>query len=275
MRSLHTSCLVKQNLACFSTGTTQHTGSLSIVRPVCFQELLHVQSTAYPSLRHACTWAPSRASRPPSHFHLVGNTTTNTSAISGASCFQSYFKCVTIHGTSGALVQDTVAFDIQGNGFYLESGVEEHNVFAGNLAARISPVEPAMPPAEFTGAARSQVWCMYSGVSMLFAQCCCPTNFSTCISDRLMDWPTPPMLHLLAFTAPTRTTPGPTTPPVVGTLPTACPPCRRHWATTAIGSGSTLVSGPCCDLTATSPTQAALSGAFCRQRSACCAHSPT
>lgn len=75
---------------------------------------------------------------------MVGNTTQANSFVRDCSCYNSMFRCVTIHGTSGMLVQDTVAFNIQGNAFYLESGVEEQNVFDRNLAARVMPLSPMM-----------------------------------------------------------------------------------------------------------------------------------
>ena len=75
---------------------------------------------------------------------MVGNTTADQSFVKDCACYRSNFRCVTIHGTSGALVQDTVAFDIQGSAFYLESGVEERNVLDHNLAALITPLSPVM-----------------------------------------------------------------------------------------------------------------------------------
>lgn len=44
---------------------------------------------------------------------------------------------VAIHATSNLLIQDNVAFHINGHAFYLEDGVEEHNWFESNLAAYV------------------------------------------------------------------------------------------------------------------------------------------
>jgi len=47
---------------------------------------------------------------------------------------------IVLHGTSGILVKDNVAFHVDGNCFYLEDGVEEHNWIEGNFAGFIHPI---------------------------------------------------------------------------------------------------------------------------------------
>ena len=41
---------------------------------------------------------------------------------------------MTVHGVNNLLVKDNVAFNNMGHAFFLEDGVEEDNVFDGNLA---------------------------------------------------------------------------------------------------------------------------------------------
>ena len=50
---------------------------------------------------------------------------------------ESYYRCVSIHGTSYAAVEENVAFDVLGSCFYIEDGVEEHNTLEHNLAAHV------------------------------------------------------------------------------------------------------------------------------------------
>ena len=54
-----------------------------------------------------------------------------------SSVHRSYYRCVSIHGTHGALVEQNVAFDVIGHCYYLEDGVEERNRLLYNLAAHI------------------------------------------------------------------------------------------------------------------------------------------
>lgn len=48
---------------------------------------------------------------------------------------QSSAAGVVVHGTDFAVVKENVAFDIIGNCYYLEDGMEEYNVIEKNLAA--------------------------------------------------------------------------------------------------------------------------------------------
>ncbi len=49
-------------------------------------------------------------------------------------------RCVVIHGTNGASVQDNVCFDITGHGIFLEDAVERRNVIEGNLVLTVREV---------------------------------------------------------------------------------------------------------------------------------------
>lgn len=54
-----------------------------------------------------------------------------------------------IHGTSNLVLQENVAFHVDGSCFYLEDGVEEQNVFQQNLAAFIHVIGvPASGPSQ-------------------------------------------------------------------------------------------------------------------------------
>jgi len=74
--------------------------------------------------------------RYPLHLHRIGDAGQH-SYIRGSSIHESYYRCVSLHGTNGASVVDTVAFNAIGHCFYLEDGVEERNTFESNLAAHI------------------------------------------------------------------------------------------------------------------------------------------
>ncbi len=87
---------------------------------VCMCVFMCVSATC---IDHPSPPLPPPPTRTHSHYHMVGNTTTTDSFIKDSTCYRSFFRCVTIHGTSGVLVQDTVAFDIQGSAYYMESGM--------------------------------------------------------------------------------------------------------------------------------------------------------
>ena len=74
----------------------------------------------------------------PFHFHLIGKD--SGSLISDCVARDTYFRCYTIHGTSGALVNENIAFNVTGNCIYIEDGVEEDNVFSYNLVSFVKPI---------------------------------------------------------------------------------------------------------------------------------------
>ena len=45
---------------------------------------------------------------------------------------RSFYRCVSVHGTSYATVSQNVAYDVIGYCYYLEDGVEERNYFAAS-----------------------------------------------------------------------------------------------------------------------------------------------
>lgn len=74
--------------------------------------------------------------RYPMHFHMLGNGCPGC-YLRDSSIHESYFRCISIHGTNGIEVSENVAFDITGFCYYLEDGVEEHNTLSYNLAAHV------------------------------------------------------------------------------------------------------------------------------------------
>ncbi|XP_067664214.1 cell surface hyaluronidase-like [Haliotis asinina] len=74
----------------------------------------------------------------PIHFHMthdidsVGNYS-NPAWVRHCSIHHTYSRCVTVHGTHGATVQDNVGYDHLGHCYFLEDGGEKRNVFDGNL----------------------------------------------------------------------------------------------------------------------------------------------
>ena len=69
--------------------------------------------------------------RYPFHWHVAGFVTGQY--IRNSSIRRSYNRCITVHGTHNALVQDNVCMDHVGHGFFLEDGGETGNVFDHNL----------------------------------------------------------------------------------------------------------------------------------------------
>ena len=70
--------------------------------------------------------------RYPFHWHVAGDV--SGQYIESSSVHESYNRCVTIHGTNHARVADNVCYDFRGHGYFLEDGIEQHNVLDGNLA---------------------------------------------------------------------------------------------------------------------------------------------
>ncbi|MGQ0548361.1 MAG: G8 domain-containing protein [Armatimonadota bacterium] len=69
--------------------------------------------------------------RYPVHFHMAGDA--SGSYVRYASIHHSFNRCFTIHGTHGVHAQGNVAYDTVGHCYFLEDGVETHNVLEGNL----------------------------------------------------------------------------------------------------------------------------------------------
>ena len=75
--------------------------------------------------------------RYPVHMHLMGEAGGMRSYVRSCSIHRSFYRCVSVHGTSKAVISSNVAYDAIGHCFYLEDGVEEENIIEYNLAAYV------------------------------------------------------------------------------------------------------------------------------------------
>eukprot|EP00163_Fabomonas_tropica_P018886 TRINITY_DN3328_c0_g1_i3.p1 TRINITY_DN3328_c0_g1~~TRINITY_DN3328_c0_g1_i3.p1 ORF type:complete len:3589 (-),score=1271.65 TRINITY_DN3328_c0_g1_i3:183-10949(-) len=75
--------------------------------------------------------------RYPFHYHLCGRA--HGSYLKGISWHHTFNRALTIHGTHGVLVQDSIAYDNFGHTFFLEDGIETENHFNHNLALLTRP----------------------------------------------------------------------------------------------------------------------------------------
>jgi hypothetical protein len=72
--------------------------------------------------------------RYPFHWHWAFDV--NGQYIKNSSIHHSYQRCITVHRTHSALVQNNVCYDFKGHGYFLEDGNEINNKIIGNLAMR-------------------------------------------------------------------------------------------------------------------------------------------
>jgi cell surface hyaluronidase len=90
----------------------------------------------------------------PVHFHLARDGYGST--VASSSIDHSFNRCLTIHGTNGVTVRDSVAFDAIGHCIFLEDGLETGNAIVHNLvlgthaaAAKDAILESDAQPASF------------------------------------------------------------------------------------------------------------------------------
>eukprot|EP00004_Rigifila_ramosa_P004839 TRINITY_DN152_c0_g2_i4.p1 TRINITY_DN152_c0_g2~~TRINITY_DN152_c0_g2_i4.p1 ORF type:complete len:1231 (+),score=275.22 TRINITY_DN152_c0_g2_i4:31-3693(+) len=76
--------------------------------------------------------------RYPFHYHMIG--AAPTSWIKDSSVYRSFFRCYTIHGTHQVLLDRNVAYDVIGNCYYLEDGVEENNTLSYNFGGFVHTI---------------------------------------------------------------------------------------------------------------------------------------
>ena len=72
----------------------------------------------------------------PVHFHMCGSvdaTREQTAYVRSNAIHHTFARCVTVHGTSGLLVEGNMAFDHYGHCYFLEDGGEKRTVFRNNL----------------------------------------------------------------------------------------------------------------------------------------------
>jgi hypothetical protein len=79
----------------------------------------------------------TRIARYPVHWHLAADVSGLNSYARNNAIWESYQRCVTIHGTWGASVEDNLCYYTHGHAFYLEDAIEHNNRLVGNLAVKI------------------------------------------------------------------------------------------------------------------------------------------
>ncbi len=80
--------------------------------------------------------------RYPMHWHLVGEAAGQY--IQNSSIHDTYSRCVTVHGTNNARVENNVTYNTVGHCFFLEDGVETGNQFIRNLGIQ-TKCHPTLP----------------------------------------------------------------------------------------------------------------------------------
>ncbi|XP_078656658.1 cell surface hyaluronidase CEMIP2-like [Branchiostoma floridae x Branchiostoma belcheri] len=80
----------------------------------------------------------------PVHFHMAGDVDeaggySRPAYARDLSIHHCFSRCVTIHGTHGLMVQDTVGYDTLGHCYFLEDGNEQRNVLDHNLGLVTRP----------------------------------------------------------------------------------------------------------------------------------------
>ncbi|KAM9328953.1 cell surface hyaluronidase CEMIP2 [Gastrophryne carolinensis] len=75
----------------------------------------------------------------PVHFHLCGDVDESKTYVEGLSIHHSFSRCVTVHGTNGLLIKDTIGYDTLGHCFFLEDGIEQRNTLFHNLGLVTKP----------------------------------------------------------------------------------------------------------------------------------------
>ncbi|XP_066933159.1 fibrocystin-L-like [Clytia hemisphaerica] len=78
-----------------------------------------------------------RLGRYPIHFHLEGDV--HGSYVKGCAIHRSFNRAVTMHGVHNLVVERNVIYDILGNAYFMEDGIETGNVVRYNLAVFVKP----------------------------------------------------------------------------------------------------------------------------------------
>uniref|UniRef100_A0A2K6TR17 hyaluronoglucosaminidase n=1 Tax=Saimiri boliviensis boliviensis TaxID=39432 RepID=A0A2K6TR17_SAIBB len=96
---------------------------------------------SYVELKHM---GQQQLGRYPVHFHLCGDVDykggyRHTTFVDGLSIHHSFSRCITVHGTNGLLIKDTIGFDTLGHCFFLEDGIEQRNTLFHNLGLLTKP----------------------------------------------------------------------------------------------------------------------------------------
>ncbi|XP_004464997.2 cell surface hyaluronidase CEMIP2 [Dasypus novemcinctus] len=96
---------------------------------------------SYVELKHL---GQQQLGRYPVHFHLCGDVDhkggyRHGTFVDGLAIHHSFSRCITVHGTNGLLIKDTIGFDTLGHCFFLEDGVEQRNTLFHNLGLLTKP----------------------------------------------------------------------------------------------------------------------------------------
>eukprot|EP00794_Sanderia_malayensis_P009058 gene9058-10026_t len=89
----------------------------------------------YVEVRHA--GQAFRLGRYPIHFHMDGDV--RGSYVRGCAIHHSFNRAVTIHGVHNLIVEHNVIYDILGNAFFMENGIETGNFVRYNLGIFVKP----------------------------------------------------------------------------------------------------------------------------------------
>jgi cell migration-inducing and hyaluronan-binding protein len=73
----------------------------------------------------------AQLARYPMHWHMAGDVTGQY--FRNNSVWRTFNRCVTVHGSDNATVEDNICFDHTGHGYFLEDGGETGNLIQGNL----------------------------------------------------------------------------------------------------------------------------------------------
>jgi cell migration-inducing and hyaluronan-binding protein len=69
--------------------------------------------------------------RYPMHWHMAGDV--SGQYFRNSSVWRTFNRCVTVHGSDNAVVQNNVCYDHTGHGYFMEDGAETGNLIEGNL----------------------------------------------------------------------------------------------------------------------------------------------
>ncbi len=72
-----------------------------------------------------------KLARYPMHWHMAGDV--SGQYFRNNTVWRTFSRCVTVHGSDNATVQDNLCYDHTGHGYFLEDGAETGNLIEGNL----------------------------------------------------------------------------------------------------------------------------------------------
>ena len=84
--------------------------------------------------------------RYPMHWHVMGDVTGQY--FEGSSVWESFNRCVTVHGSDNARVEGNVCHDHLGHGYFLEDGAETGNLIVGNLGLGTRVTDAGVLPSD-------------------------------------------------------------------------------------------------------------------------------